>query len=361
MKRVLFISGREINYPRNYLFLSALAEFCEVDVIGSTKLNVSKGGGFSILGESLKSILRAFPKLIKERYDFIFVGFYGQLLIFPISLFSKSPLVFDVFLSTYDTLINDREKFSEDSLIAKMSFFLDKYSCKRADLIFIDTQAHGLFFNAMFDTPLDKIHSIFVGCDENIFYPRDIEVDDKKVLYYCSYLPLHGASTVVMAAKLLQDSIPVRFKLVGEGNEYPKIKELVKMNGIRNIDFSPSIPLEELPQEIGTASICLGGHFGNSQKSKNVISGKTFQMLAMKKPVIVGDNLANKELLSNNYDALFCEMNNPEALAAAIEKLYLNHDIKELISTNGYQTYLNKASQKVLRKQVATIIGEAIS
>lgn len=360
MTRSLFISGREINYPRNHLLLSALKEFCDVDVIGSVKQDVSKGGGASIFRESLVAVLQAIPKLLNEKYDFIFVGFYGQLLIFPINILSSSRIVFDVFISTYDTLVNDREKFSKDSLVARLSYYLDKQSCKRADLIFIDTQTHARFFNNLFETPLEKMHSIFVGCDEQIFYPRNADIDINKVLYYCSYLPLHGVETVVNAAKLLQDSLPVRFKLIGAGAEYSKIMKLVKDQSITNIDFSPPIPLEALPGEIANASICLGGHFGNSQKSKNVIPGKTFQILAMKKAVIVGDNLANQELLTHLYDAYFCEMNNPYALATAIETLYHDKKLNDEISDNGYQTYMNKASQSVLKKRVARIISDTI-
>lgn len=360
MTKSLFISGREINYPRNSLFLSALREFCDVDAIGSEKLNVSKGGVLSILVESLKAIFKSLPKLYKENYDFIFIGFFGQLLIFPISLLSNRRIVFDVFISTYDTLVNDRGKFSKNSLVAKLAYYLDKQSCQMADLILIDTQTHAQYFNSLFDTPLEKMQSIYVGCDEQIFYPRNTDVNEGKILYYCSYMPLHGVDTVVTSARLLQDRIPVRFKLIGEGVEFPKILKIVNDQEIKNIDFSPSIPLRDLPGEIAEASICLGGHFGNSQKSKNVISGKTFQMLAMRKPVIVGDNPANKELLTHSYDAYFCEMNNPDALADAIETLYHDQKLKKVIGDNGYRTYMDKASQEVLKRRVIEIISDSL-
>ncbi len=329
-----------------------------MDVLGSEKLNVSKGGMKSIFSESIKLILRAIPKIRKEKYDFLFVGFFGQLLILPISFFSNSRIVFDVFISTYDTLINDREIFSRHSLMAKVAYFLDKHSCQRADLIFIDTQAHANFFHDLFGISLDKMHSVFVGCDEDIFFPRDMDVDVNKILYYCSYSPLHGVETVVRAAGLIQNSIPIRLKLIGEGSELPRVKKLVNEQGIRNVDFSPSIPLEKLPLEIASASICLGGHFGESKKSRNVIPGKTYQMLAMKKPLVVGDNLANKELLTHNYDAYFCEMNNPSALAAAIETLYHNPQLRDTLSDQGYLTYMSKASQKVLKNRVVKIISD---
>ncbi len=361
MLKSLFISGREINYPRNELIISALQDISSVDVIGIEREDVSKGGERYILSQSINGFLKAIPKVTLRKYDFIFVGFFGQLLMIPLGLLTKKPIFFDVFVSSYDTLIYDRKKYKQNSLVARSSYFIDKSSCNLADMIFIDTQTHANYFNKAFGIAPQKMQVVYVGCDEDLFFPRSLAVDENKVLYYCSYLPLHGVDIVVQAAKLLQNSIPVKFKLIGDGIEYLKIRSLVNELGLNNIDFFPSIPIHSLPQEIASSAICLGGHFGPSEKAKNVIPGKTFQLLAMRKPVIAGDNAANHELLTHNQDAWFCEMNNPTALAEAIETLYYDQTLRVRISNNGYKTFLNKASKAVLRKQISTIISKNLN
>ena len=124
---------------------------------------------------------------------------------------------------------------------------------------------------------------LYVGCDEHLFYPRESQIDENLVLYYSSYLPLHGMDVIVKSAKLLEKCTDLHFLIIGEGQEYEKVKKLVDEMDITNVELIPSIPLDQLPELIAKASICLAGHFGASEKASRVIPGKTFQLLAMAK------------------------------------------------------------------------------
>lgn len=352
----LFVSGREINYPRNQLFVSALQEFNDVKIVGREKADISRGGILYIFRQSVMGLFSILSRRNLKQLDFIFIGFFGHLLVLPIAFLFRIPIIFDVFVSAYDTLVNDRKAIRTDSLLAKLLFLLDKKSCEKAGLIFIDTQAHAQFFHSNFNVPLEKIKVVYVGCDECIFYPREIPINESKILYYCSYLPLHGVDVVVQAAQIIEKTTPLKFRIIGNGVEEKRVRNLALSLGVRNIEFVNQIPKEELPGEIASSLICLGGHFGISEKAKRVIPGKIFQIIAMGKPVIVGDNKANHELLTHNEDAWFCEMNNPEALAKSIITLYTDNQLREKLGAGAYQTFQNKASKAVLKGQIRNAI-----
>ena len=85
-----------------------------------------------------------------------------------------------------------------------------------------------------------------------------------------------------------------------------------------------------------------------------------FQMIAMGKPVIMGDNAANRELLTHGVDSWFCEMNNPRALAEAISTLLQDRELSNRIAGGALKTYQEAASSKFLKSIVQESILDAL-
>ena len=81
----------------------------------------------------------------------------------------------------------------------------------------------------------------------------------------------------------------------------------------------------------------------------------------MGKPTIVGDNPANRELLTPGHDAWFCQMADPEALASAILTLMQNRDLQAHLSQNALRTFKMHASTDALSRQVGQMANELIS
>jgi glycosyltransferase involved in cell wall biosynthesis len=346
-EKTLFVSGRELNYPRNNLIINALDKYYSIKEIGPYKKIVTKGNYLQIIMNSIVGTLKTIYHIRRDKYSFLVIGFLGQFIAPLLATFTKANIIFDFFISIWDTLTNDREKFGPHSFLGKIALNLDKSSCRSADLILVDTFTSRDYYHTQLSIPKEKMRVLYVGCNEKLFFPRDVKINENLILYYSSYMPLHGVDVVVKAAKILENS-GLKFLIIGAGQEYQKIQSLEKELGSNNITFSPSLPLDELPNQIAKASICLGGHFGASEKAKRVIAGKTFQLLAMAKPTIVGDNKANRELLSNHQDAIFCQMNSPEELAQAISLLHENDNLRKRIGLHGYETFRQKASLEVL-------------
>jgi glycosyltransferase involved in cell wall biosynthesis len=275
--KILFISGREPAYVRNAIILKCLKRN-GVEIIECTDSSATYS----------KRYIKVICKFILERkkdIDIIFIGFLGQPLVPIIRKLSNKPVIFDAFLSTYDTMCFDRKRFKPDSPAGRFFYWLDKHACSNSDLILLDTNAHIDYFTKTFGQPRDKFRRLFVGADEFLFYPRDMERTDHefRVFYYSSFLPLHGTEYIVQAAGSLREHGDIKFIVVGRGLEHKKVLGLAQRMDLDNIRFIDWIPYEQLPLEIAKSDICLGGHFSGIEKARRVIAGKTFQFLAMKK------------------------------------------------------------------------------
>lgn len=345
--RILFATGREPEYPRNAVIRTALARNFNIISITDSTRNLPLRY-LKVSGHLLRSPL--------TEYDLMFVGFLGQPLMLFAHRLTRKPILFDAFISVYDTLCFDRRLFSPSSILGKFAFWMDHTSCSHASQVMLDTQAHAEYFRNTFSIPARKLKSLFVGCDENLFYPRQNHSTIPLVLFYGSYLPLQGIDVIIRAAKLLEGRSSILFRLIGTGLEASRVYSLVRELDVRNITFLPPVPIEELTGHIQEATVCLGGHFGASAKASRVIAGKTFQCIAMGKPTIVGDNIANRELLNHAHDAWFCRMNSPEALAEAILHLMNNPELCYRLGNNAHHTFMQYASIHALSKQLKEIV-----
>lgn len=352
--KILFIAGREPSYVRNAMFLKALEKTGD-ELILCTDSSPTYPARF--LKVIWKFLLRK-----NEDFDCVFVGFLGQPLVPIIRMLTGKPVIFDAFLSTYDTICFDRKMFMPDSLPGKLFYRLDRYSCEKSDCILLDTAAHIDYFTKTFGVPKRKFHRVFVGADESLFYPREVKRDDGafRVFYYSSFLPLHGTEYIIQAADRLRERKEIEFVIVGKGPERIRIRSLARSRGVDNIRFIDWLPYEQLPLEIANADICLGGHFSDIAKARRVIAGKTFQFLAMKKPVIVGDCEGSRELLTDRQNAIFVRMADADSLADAILELKNNVTLREQIASEGYKTFLESCTSGVIGEQLHWILRHGI-
>jgi glycosyltransferase involved in cell wall biosynthesis len=269
----------------------------------------------------------------------VLAGFYGYLLTLVLTRATRRPILLDAFVSNWDTLCFDRERFAPYSPPGKLAFYLDRSACLAASHCLLDTLTHKRYFVETFGIPESHISPFYVGYDEELFYPRPAASASARfvVFYYGSYLPLHGVEYVVRAAKLLQAEPEIEFRLIGEGIMFPLARQLVEELEVARLAFDPPVAYTDLPKAIAEASICLGGPFGSNDKARRVIASKTFQFMAMGKPTIVGDSPANRELLTHGDDVLMCPMANAEALASAILELKRDASLRTRIAQRGYE------------------------
>lgn len=352
--RVLFTCGREAEYVRNLLVLRALQQQFDV-------LEVTDHGAGSLLLRNFRLLPRLL-KALRTPHDLVFVGFYGYALALFARSLTRKPIVLDAFVSNWDTLCFDRQRFSPDSVPGKLAYWLDRQAYSAANHCLLDTETHRRHFVEAFGIPESKISAFYVGYDQELFYPRpELSTDGRFVVfYYGSFLPLHGVEHIVRAAKLLEGEPGLEFRIVGEGMTYARVFQLAEEWGVKNLTFYPAVPYGKLPNAIASASVCLGGPFGATDKARRVITTKTFQFLAMAKPTIVGDSPANREVFTGGEDVLMCEMADAHTLAEAILRLKRDPALRARIARRGYEHCRDRFSVEKQGERLSGIISEVL-
>lgn len=348
--RVLFVCGREPEYVRNQIILKALRQHAEViEVTDSSKSYIARH-------------IRLLFKIIfcRKRYDIAFVGFYGYLLVFLMRLLTRRPIVFDAYLSTFNTLCYDRRVVSPTSPIGRLAFLMDQMACRLADVVLLDTRAHIDYFTRLYHIPIEKFRVLYLGYDEDLFFPRPAPPEHPfRVFYYGSFLPLQGIEYIVRAAKLLEHEPDIVFQIVGGGMRFGEIQALAESLDCKNIGFLGWVPYHQLPDFIAQASVCLGGHFSDNTKAQRVIATKTYQFLGMARPTIVGDNPANAEIFTHGEHVYMCRVADPQSLVDAILTLRANRELREKIARGGYQRLIESYSISSIGAALQAILQEA--
>lgn len=290
--------------------------------------------------------------LILKKVDLIIVGENGYVLM-PLARFLgwiyRKRVVLDAFFPFFDSLVYDRKIIKPNSFRAKKLLFIDWLGCFLADLIITDTNSHKEFFITKFKIPGKKILTIYVGADDSIFFPREEEKENQffKVLFFGSYIPLHGVKYILEAAKLLEDYKDIKFYLIGKGQTYLDDLEFASKLQLHNVEFIDSVDELVLPLEIVKYDVCLG-IFGDTEKTKRVIPFKVFISISMRKPVITADTPAIREIFEDGENVRLCKVADAESLAEKIIELKNDPKLREKISEKGYQLYKNNFTPELI-------------
>lgn len=293
---------------------------------------------------------------LDKNYDILLVAFPGWPVMWLAKILTRKPIIYDAFLSVYESQVEDRKKYSPKSLKAKYYWFLDWLSCKLADRILLDTDEHIKYFVKTFKIKKDKFIKVLVGTDDGVFFPRRKKKGTEFLIHFHgSFIPLQGIQYIIKAAKKLEKHPGIQFSIIGKGQTYSEIRDLAQKLNVVNVNFLDYVPYKELPNYIARADICLG-IFGDTEKAKRVIPNKVYEAIAMKKPVISADTPAARELFTNRKNILFCRAADPEDLAKKILELKNNPVLGKRIAESAHRLFSRKATPKILGKKLKSIL-----
>ena len=261
---------------------------------------------------------------LKREFDIIVVGYSDSRFMIPFvrlishRLFSGQAgkkIVWDAFYSLYDSWVLDRRLVGPGSLKAKYYWFLDWLSCKLADLILLDTDAHISYFSKTFGIKNSKFIKVLVGTVDDMFYPKSIQKTSSNFLvhFHGNFIPLQGVEYIIRAASLLNDH-NIQFQIIGQGQEYGKIKKIAEELNLKNITWIGYVAYEELSNYISKA-----------------------------KPLISADTPAMQELFTDRKDIMFCNLANSKDLADKILELKNNDNLRNEIAQSGYELFKETA------------------
>jgi len=267
-------------------------------------------------------------------------------------------------MSPYDSLVNERRLCRKGGLLERFIYRYERYVLHHAELVLTDTPLHQAYFTELFQLPSDKVRAVPVSTDERLFVkrngarPRRQQTDPFEVFFYGSFLPLHGIDVIVAAACALSDK-PVRFTLVGGGRGMgERLRKRVGNHGVP-IRHQAWVPYEELPRWIEEADLCLGGPFGNTGQARRVITGKTFQFLAMGKPAVIGKTDGDFGFVDKD-NCLLIPQGDEKALTEAIAWAMTHPEALSSIGNRGRVLYENRYSLDSVKASLEDVLASAI-
>lgn len=252
-------------------------------------------------------LLGAYPMLIWRymrvpAHDLVLVSYPGQLdvlVLRPFAWMRRKRIAFDWFISSFDTVVEDRRLLGRGNPFAWMLWAGEWLASRAADLAFMDTAAHARRMEMLFRLAPNSVGHVWVGA-ERAFFQSSLHKSSGeclKVLFYGQFIPLHGIGTIIEAARLLRDA-PIQWTLVGRGQEAPRIRAMLAENPLSALHWVEWVPYDQLDGWIKRADVCLG-IFGTSEKAASVIPNKVFQIVASGLPLVTRDSPAIRELLTD--------------------------------------------------------------
>jgi glycosyltransferase involved in cell wall biosynthesis len=277
-------------------------------------------------------------------------------------------VIFDPLASRYETKFVDWGWRPTGSLAAWWNRAIDALSFRLSDLILADTAAHRDYYAGFFGLPGEKFVIVPVGFDDRVF-SRDLaraglaaraaKPGEARftVLFFGSFLPLHGVDFIVEAARgVWEKDKSVRFLMIGGGRTLPGVKARTAEHGLGNIDFEGWQGQAALARTVAVrADICLG-IFGRTEKAARVVPHKIFQSMALGKAIITARTPAIEEFFDHRRDIYVCDNTRPESLAEAVLTLKHDEGLRQSIARTGYELAWEKFQPAALGAELKSIL-----
>jgi len=306
--------------------------------------------------EVIAKILKVRLTKNPDTYLLTFRGY--ELLPFFYFLTLGKKRIFDEFINLIEWTVYEHNKIKDKTLAAKLLWAVYRFFLKRSTLILTDTQIHADYSAKLMKLPIEKFRAIPVSTDEKVFRPLDLRPnpDRFRAFYYGNMLPLHGLQYVIAAAIALKANQHISFLFIGGGNETEAMITKAQTEGA-NIEYKRWVPFDDLPRLAAESNLCLGGPFGNTLQARMVITGKTYQFLAMGVPTLVGE-VDETTPFEDGRNCLIVRQADTAAIAAKIEWAYKHNTELAEIGENGRKTYVTHYSSKVVNQKIATLLGD---
>jgi glycosyltransferase involved in cell wall biosynthesis len=272
-------------------------------------------------------------------------------------LIGGKPIIFDSLMSPYAALREDRKFGRTGAVLGRLWYFIERSLLRHSDSIITDTRLHTRFLSECFQLPSAKIHAVPVGAVETISVTSPVADQSFNVLFYGSFLPLHGMDIILRAAGLLRDE-PIHFTFIGgSGRRLAEFRKSCRSLQLSRFDHLDWVDFGELlNHHVGSAHLCLGGPFGNTPQARRVMTGKAMQCMALGKATVIGEVDEDFGLV-DKHNCLLAKQGDPEALAEAIAWGYANREKLSQIGENGRKLYQERLSIKCIVSKMEEVLA----
>lgn len=270
---------------------------------------------------------------------------------FLLSRIKRTKMIFNV----SDLWPESAEKLGlvKSRLMLRISTRLEEFLYRKSSLITGQTQ--GIVKNISERFPKKKVHWLPNGVDISLYDPSKVVAADRSSFGFTSEEKLfcyagiighaQGLDIILDAANSLRDVADIRFILLGEGPEKPRLKARALELQLHNIVFIDAIPKTEMPAFVKMTDAAVIP-LRKLDLFKGAIPSKVFESLAMEKPILLGVEGEAKELfIDEGKCGLFFEPENHAALAQAVRTLVASDALIRELGANG-RTYVSQKFER---------------
>ncbi len=223
--------------------------------------------------------------LAAHRPDVVLIPYPGHLVAPWLRRCFDGPIVLDLFLSAYDTVVGDRQLLGAGRAAGAVFSALDRRACRAADVVLLDTPEHAQAVAEIVGVGGERFSWVPVSdpwapAEAPRFEPPRAGAP-LRALFFGTGVPLHGLRHLLDAAV---GASGVELTLIGGGEE--DRRRAAAHGGVRLGPVFVDRP--DLDSAIAAAHLVCGV-FGASAKASRVVPFKVMHALAAGRPVLTVD------------------------------------------------------------------------
>jgi glycosyltransferase involved in cell wall biosynthesis len=253
----------------------------------------------------------------------------------------------------------------EGSLSIRLLRVIERWMYRSADVVTCTTRA---FEDTVAERGVgaEKRRLLPNGADVELFRPLPREntvaagypLGDRFVVMYSGLLGIkHGLETILDAAELLREHEDVAFVIRGEGPRRQALEDRVAELGLENVLFGGELPIEDVPQLLARADVCVTNLLPDPYLEK-IVSVKVFEYLACEKPVVGALRGEGARVLDESGGGITVAPGDAQAMAAAILELRDDPERRETLGKAGRRYVEEHYSRAVIAATLEGLLGE---
>ena len=373
--RLVWWGTYDLGKPRTRILLRGLRETgvevieCHADVWG----DVEDKSRITSWRARLRLLIRwlvSYPGLLWRylrlpKHDAVVVGYPGQLdvlFIWPFARLRGAPLVIDVVQSLYSTVVLIRRMVGKRHPVAALLYAWEWLAFHAADKVVFVSEYSAADYGRRFGLPASKTGGVMIGVEPERFPPRRTMPAPRAdspftILFYGTFHKLHGVETIVEAARLGSGK-PLRWVLIGQGQEAEAVRERCEQNPVPDLVWIPWVPYPQLIEWLRRADVALG-LIGRPDQTGWAIPNKTFQILSSGTALVSVDSPAARELLdANRAGVALIPPGDAKALLEAVEAMRAQRET--LWKTALHGDLVNQFTPRALGHRFLEVVADAV-
>lgn len=213
-------------------------------------------------------------------------------------------------------------------LLIRLSRLLEAFLYRRATHIVVNSPAYRNYLVGKGVAP-SKVTVICNGVDPTMFDPaargerfrREWKTDGAFIVTYAGALgAANDISTVLRAAERLRSRNDIRFMLVGDGKDRPRLQAEAERLHLANVTFAGAKPKSEIKEVLAASDACLA-ILQDIPMFTTTYPNKVFDYMAAGRPTILVIDGVIREVIESAGGGIFVRPGDDIGLASAVESL----------------------------------------